>query len=91
MFDRQKLGYLNLVEKLNCAYCSYGNGVLAYVSEIAAKTESYWCPIKHAQKMRSYHRWYGDFAAYGDAENYQADLERNMKAAQKPDDKTGEL
>ena len=80
VFDRHHLGYLNLVEKLNCAYCSYGNGLLAYALEVASRTEAYWCPIKHARKMDAYHRWYADFSDYGDAENYRADLERNIEA-----------
>jgi len=48
VFDRGRLCYLNLLERINCAYCSYGNGVLAYVVEIAARTEQHWCPIRHA-------------------------------------------
>ena len=31
VFDRQYLNYLNLIEKINCAYCSYFNGVIAYI------------------------------------------------------------
>ncbi|MFZ3033350.1 MAG: hypothetical protein WA138_04995, partial [Parvibaculum sp.] len=50
IFDRNHLAYLNALEKLNCAYCSYANGLLAYVHEIAGRTEAYWCPIKHARK-----------------------------------------
>ena len=45
VFDRAHLAYLNLIEKINCAYCSYGNGLLAYAGEISARTEQYWCPI----------------------------------------------
>lgn len=49
IFDRyHHLAYLNIVEKINCAYCSYCNGLLAHVREIAGRTEQYWCPIKHA-------------------------------------------
>ncbi len=29
-FDRHRLGYLNLIEKLNCDYCAYANGLFAY-------------------------------------------------------------
>lgn len=80
VFDRQHLAYLNSLEKLNCLYCSYGNGLLAYALEVAARTEAFWCPIKHAGKQAAYHRWYGDFAEYGDAENYTTDLGRNRGA-----------
>jgi hypothetical protein len=39
VFDRHHLAYLNALEKLNCAYCSYANGLIAYVREIASRTE----------------------------------------------------
>lgn len=51
IFDRQSLRYLNVIEKLNCTYCSYFNGLIVYVQEIAARTEQYWCPIKHARRI----------------------------------------
>ena len=75
VFDRHRLQYLNGLEKLNCVYCSYGNGLLAYVSEIASRTEAHWCPIKHAQRLAATHRRYPDFAEYGDAEGYTARIE----------------
>lgn len=76
VLDRGHLKYLNLIEALNCAYCSYGNGVLAYVSEIASRTEQYWCPIKHAVKVTHPHRRYYEFLEYGDAEGYRSRLEQ---------------
>ncbi len=30
--DRNQLRYLNALEGFNCLYCSYGNGILAYVA-----------------------------------------------------------
>lgn len=45
--DRHKLQYLSLFDKLNCTYCGYANGLLRYNCEIAARTEKYWCGIKH--------------------------------------------
>jgi hypothetical protein len=74
VFDRVKLGYLNLLEKFNCLYCSYGNGLIAYAMEVAARTEQYWCPIKHAQKTRSPHRYYHLFTDFGDGEQYREKL-----------------
>ncbi|MDL1981735.1 MAG: hypothetical protein LWX02_09760, partial [Deltaproteobacteria bacterium] len=50
VIDRHSLSYLNGIEKLNCAYCGYVNGLIAYVQEVAARTEQYWCPIKHARR-----------------------------------------
>jgi hypothetical protein len=75
IFDRARLKYLNLLERINCAYCSYGNGVLAYGVEIAARTEQHWCPIKHAQRMRAPHSRYSHFFDYGDAERYRKQVE----------------
>ena len=71
VFDRHHLAYLNALEKLNCAYCSYANGLIAYVREIAARTEQYWCPIKHARRVIGSHPRYAAFDDYGDAEGYQ--------------------
>jgi len=85
LFDRHRLGYLNLLEKVNCVYCSYGNGVLAYAAEAAARTEAYWCPIKHARRKAAYHRWYNEFAEYGDAEHYRKDLEQSRETVRKAD------
>ena len=39
VIDRQHLAYLNGIEKLNCMFCGYANGVFAYVREIAGRTE----------------------------------------------------
>ena len=74
VFDRHHLAYLNALEKLNCAYCSYANGLIAYTREIAARTQQYWCPIKHARRVIGSHARYALFDDYGDAEGYQARL-----------------
>jgi hypothetical protein len=75
VFDRARLGYLNWIEALNCRYCSYANGVVAFVREIASRTEQYWCPIKHALKANDPHRRYVGFLDYGDADGYRTRLE----------------
>jgi len=75
-FDRGQLVYLNAIEKLNCEYCAYANGLLAYVREVASRTEEYWCPIKHARRVLGVHSRYGSFVDYGDADAYRHDLER---------------
>jgi hypothetical protein len=75
VFDRAHLAYLNLIEKINCAYCSYGNGVMAYGREVVARTEQYWCPIKHACKVMAAHPYYTGFVDFGDAESYKNELE----------------
>jgi hypothetical protein len=72
--DRHKLPYLNAVEKVNCLYCSYANGLIAYVREIAARTEQYWCPIRHARPVRGSHKRYERFVPYGDGPGYRTRL-----------------
>jgi hypothetical protein len=76
VFGREHLPYLNIIEKFNCLYCSYGNGVAAYTREVAARTEQYWCPIKHARRVMAAHERYPKFFDYGDAEAFQRGLER---------------
>lgn len=71
VMDRYHLAYLNLVEKLNCAYCGYANGVIAYGREIASRTEERWCPIKHARRVRGVHHRYYKFDDYGDAVSFR--------------------
>lgn len=76
VFDRQQLEYLNLIEKFHCTYCAYGSGLIAYVAEVVARTEEYFCPIKHARKMLGTHARYARFLDYGDAADYEARLEK---------------
>lgn len=71
VFDRHHLAYLNAVEKLNCAFCSYANGVIAFGREIASRTEERWCPIKHARRVRGVHPRYYQFDDYGDAKSFR--------------------
>ena len=68
--DRQHLAYLNALQKLNCMYCGYGNGLLAYTREVAGRTEAYWCPIKHARRLRGMHDLYPEFMEYADEQDF---------------------
>ncbi len=76
VFDRHHLAYLNALEKLNCAYCSYANGLISYTREIAGRTEQYWCPIKHARRLSGVHANYRNFVDYGDAEAFEKQSKR---------------
>jgi len=80
VMDRRHLPYLNAFEKLNCTYCSYFNGLLGYVQEIAARTEQHWCPIKHARGPHTLHSRYHRFFDYGDAEAFRARFETLRRA-----------
>jgi len=86
VLDRHRLAYLNGIQKLNCHYCAYANGVIALVREVASQTEQYWCPIKHASRMRGTHSRYLDFLEYGDAEGFHQKSEQyrqQLRAAQR--------
>jgi hypothetical protein len=76
IFDRHHLAYLNTIEKINCAYCSYCNGAIAFIREVASRTEVYWCPIKHARRILGPHPHYQGFADFGDAEAFREKLEQ---------------
>lgn len=76
IIDRHHLAYLNTIEKINCAYCGYGNGLIAYAREITARTEQYWCPIKHAHKVLDTHTRYPYFLSYGDPADLQKKIDK---------------
>lgn len=84
VFDRHHLAYLNIIEKFNCAYCSYFNQAIAFVREVASRTEVYWCPIKHARRVLGPHPHYAGFADFGDAQAYRERID-NMKGGVKPE------
>ncbi|HEY0625937.1 MAG TPA: hypothetical protein VGD10_04310 [Allosphingosinicella sp.] len=88
VLDRHRLSYLNWIEALNCAYCGYGNGVIAYVREIASRTEQFWCPIKHALRVQDPHQRYYEFLEYGDADGYRERLGQFREALRKGDERT---
>lgn len=85
VLDRQHLEYLNFIEKFHCTYCAYASGLIAYVEEIVARTEQYFCPIKHARKILGTHARYARFLDYGEAVDYQANLEKFRVTLAKPE------
>jgi len=76
IMDRYNLFYLDKVERINCWYCEYFNGVIAYVREVGARTEQFWCPIKHSKALKDKHSRYGNFFDYGDYKKYREELEK---------------
>ena len=70
--DRHKLSYLSGLQKVNCSYCAYANGLFRYASAIAGETERYWCGVKHAADPAfaepEHHK---DFLPYGDERAYK--------------------
>ena len=71
IYDRAQLDYLNIVQKINCIYCSYFNWLMSYAVEIWWRTERYWCPIKHAKKMKWWHDWQKHFSDYWDPDGFK--------------------
>ena len=84
VIDRHHLGYLNVIEKLNCIYCGYADGLLAYARQIVSRTEMYWCPIKHARRVLDPHRNYARFADFGDGSELEAHLTEMRQAVSEP-------
>lgn len=80
IIDRHKLSYLNLIQKFNCTYCSYGNGLIEYTREVTARTEQYWCPIRHSRRSPDPHYLQENFLDYGDAEIYNRRLKTLQEA-----------
>lgn len=79
IIDRHHLKYLNRIEKINCMYCGYVNGLISYMREIVARTEEYWCPIKHARKIYDPHKQYMSFIEFGNSEGYQKHIKSVRK------------
>lgn len=86
VFDRHRLGYLNFFERFHCEYCSYASGLMAYLTEIIARTEQYFCPIKHARKVLGTHGHYTRFLEYGDSTEFHARLEEFRVASKRQAD-----
>jgi len=80
VIDRHYLAYLNIVEKMNCMFCGYANGLIGYTREIASRTEQFWCPIKHAREIHDQPMRASDYADYGDPDAYPGKL-RALRAA----------
>ena len=71
VFNRAKLPYLTRVQRINCFYCSYANGVSPFFREILARREQYWCPIEHQQDQAAPHSRYSRFLDYGDERAFE--------------------
>ena len=52
--DRHKLAYLHGIEKVNCTFFSYANGLIAYLHEAAARTEQYLCMVSDQARARDF-------------------------------------
>lgn len=80
ILDRHRLEYLDVFQKLNCIYCGYANGVMAYARVVAAETERYWCPVKHETDVPLPHQFYIEFAEFDDPEGWETLHSNNMNS-----------
>ncbi len=87
VIDRHHLAYLNAIQKINCVYCGYGNGLIEFSREILARTEQYWCPIKHAHRTFDPHSRTHKFFDYGDVDTWQSNLNSLRKDLNESSDK----
>lgn len=70
--DRYKLPHLVWYDKIFCWYCEYANGVLQYSGAIAARTEKFWCGIKHKQEKGYVEpKHHKEFIKYNDKKSYK--------------------
>ncbi len=65
VIDRHKLDYITWLDKLNCMYCGYINGLTIFILKIVGETEKYWCGIKHKSKNNfvhpKHHRYFSEY------------------------------
>ncbi len=74
--DRHKLKYLNPMQKLNCVYCGYANGVVKFWTKIFADTEYYWCGIQHNHdRPFEEPEHHAGFVAYNDIDAFNREYE----------------
>lgn len=78
IYDRRFLAYLNIIQKINCLYCSYVNWLFAFAVEIGSRTEQYWCPVKHAINSDSEHKYFKNFADYWDPDWFNEIFNKNV-------------
>lgn len=76
VYDRQFLKKLNFFERINCYYCSYYNNLFSFCSEIAARTERFWCPIKYEHSLIHKHSQYLKFLSSKDGKKFREKWEK---------------
>ncbi|MBT4849285.1 hypothetical protein HON36_00335 [Candidatus Parcubacteria bacterium] len=78
--DRHRLEYLDNVQKINCVYCGYSNGLIKYAMVIFAETEAYWCGIQHKEddifKAPDHHK---SFLPHGDRDYFEEKIIKKLK------------
>ena len=75
ILDRKHLPFLNWRQKLNCLYCDYAQGVLAYVRAVTSSTEHFWCPVKHKTNLHNQTGSYDRYAEHEGTKDYPQHLQ----------------
>jgi len=52
VMERWDLSKLTFWQKINCVYCEYANGILAFAKAVGNQTEIYSCAIKHRHALK---------------------------------------
>jgi len=76
IIDRHRSKSISTIQKTNCIYCSYINGLIGYIREISARTEQFWCPIKHKKDPKDVHSRYQNFIGSDDVQQFQTIREK---------------
>jgi hypothetical protein len=74
VIDRHDLPHMNWRDRLNCAYCDYAQGVLAYVTDVVRRTEYFWCPVKHKSNLHHQTGVYDTYLERDDTQHYRSKL-----------------
>jgi hypothetical protein len=66
IIDRGRLLKLNWVQRWNCIYCDYANGLIAWTKAVINTTEIYNCAIKHgsAEYNQEYQKDYFEYDSF---------------------------
>lgn len=54
VIERWDLKKLTFWQKVNCVYCEYANGILAYAKAVGNQTEIYSCAIRHHHALKGH-------------------------------------
>ncbi|MEO8582099.1 MAG: hypothetical protein ABI425_06030 [Patescibacteria group bacterium] len=54
VMERWDLNKLNFWQKINCVYCEYANGLLAWAKAVGNQTEIYSCAIRHQHALKGH-------------------------------------
>lgn len=52
--ERWDLSKLTFMQKVNCVYCEYANGVLSFAKAVGNQTEIFSCAIKHSHALKEH-------------------------------------